>query len=122
MSLVSVGVPFSLLFLFFCATKLEQKEEKEIWYRIYDTDVIENTSAGRSEVATDFIDHGNGLKFLAKLNKKRGGGRYMNKSDTDVQRMVVLCGNACDFVCDNLIGREREREGESVRERKNLDE
>lgn len=121
MSLVSVGVPFSLLFFFFCATKLEQKEEKEIWYRIYDTDVIENTSAGRSEVATDFIDHGNGLKFLAKLNKKRGGGRYMNKSDTDVQRMVVLCGNACDFVCDNLIGKE-EREGESVRERKNLDE
>lgn len=70
-SLVSVGVPFSLLFFFFCATKLEQKEEKEIWYRIYDTDVIENTSAGRSEIATDFIDHGNGLKFLAKLNKKK---------------------------------------------------
>lgn len=100
---------------------MEQKEEKEIWYRIYDTDVIENTSAGRSEVATDYRSW-KWTKIFSETKQKKGGGRYMNKSDTDVQRMVVLCGNACDFVCDNLIGREREREGESVRERKNLDE
>lgn len=72
-SLVSVGVPFSLLFFFFCATKLEQKEEKEIWYRIYDTDVIENTSAGRSEVATDYRSW-KWTKIFSETKQKKGGG------------------------------------------------
>ncbi|OAD53238.1 Nipped-B-like protein [Eufriesea mexicana] len=54
-------------------------------YRIYDTDLIENTSAGRSEIATDFIDHENGLELLARLNENEV--TYFRRETNEIRRV-----------------------------------